>query len=193
MIKSKAQSAMEFLMTYGWTVIVVLVSISALSYFGVLSPDIFVPEKCSLPAGITCLDFEVGSTLVTLVLQNNFGWTITIDEIAVAGENGGSCSYSESVMLKNGEKAIFIVPNCNNGNIRDKFDGKINVTYTKESLLIHKMGGTIYGKVTTETTSTSSNTICQNAEDHSLCGGLDLLFGEGYKDSCCSEYPPLCC
>ena len=32
----KAQAAMEFLMTYGWAILVVLVTIGALAYFGVL-------------------------------------------------------------------------------------------------------------------------------------------------------------
>ena len=34
----KSQAAMEFLMTYGWAILVVLVAIGALAYFGVLSP-----------------------------------------------------------------------------------------------------------------------------------------------------------
>jgi len=35
----KGQAAMEFLMTYGWAILVVLVVIGALAYFGVLSPS----------------------------------------------------------------------------------------------------------------------------------------------------------
>ena len=43
---------MEFLMTYGWAILVVLAAIGALAYFGVLSPDRFLPEKCTLPSGV---------------------------------------------------------------------------------------------------------------------------------------------
>ena len=32
---NRAQAALEFLMTYGWAILVVLVSIGALAYFGV--------------------------------------------------------------------------------------------------------------------------------------------------------------
>jgi len=39
MFMKKGQAAMEFLMTYGWTVLVVLAAIGVLAYFGVLSPD----------------------------------------------------------------------------------------------------------------------------------------------------------
>ncbi len=45
----KGQVAMEFLMTYGWAIMVVLVAIGLLAYFSVLSPDKFMPQleyKC---------------------------------------------------------------------------------------------------------------------------------------------------
>ena len=47
MFRKKGQAAMEFLMTYGWAILVVLVAIGALAYFGVLSPDRFLPERCT--------------------------------------------------------------------------------------------------------------------------------------------------
>jgi len=50
----KAQAAMEFLMTYGWAILVVLVVIGALVYMGVLNPLALVPEKCTAPAGFIC-------------------------------------------------------------------------------------------------------------------------------------------
>jgi len=178
-------------MTYGWAILVVLVAVTALSYFGILSPDMFVPEKCFLPADITCLDFNVETSRIILVLQNNFGEIITIDRVAVAKKGGSSCSDTESVMLNNNAKVIITISGCNNGNIGEKFYGEINMTYTKESLLTHLIEGSIRAKITGEST-ISSSSICQNAEDGGLCDGLDILFGVGYKDLCCSEYD-LCC
>ena len=35
----KAQAALEFLTTYGWAFIVILIMIGALAYFGVLNPS----------------------------------------------------------------------------------------------------------------------------------------------------------
>ena len=187
----KAQAAMEFLMTYGWTILVVLVAIGVLAYFGVLSPDMFLPQKCSLPAGITCLDYEVGSSRVNLVLQNNFGETMTINSVAVSAIDTNTCSDSESITLLNNEKAVFTLVGCNNGNIGQKFDGSINVTYTKESGLQHLMQGTLRGKILLYDL-ISSQTICQNAEDRGLCDGLDIVYGAGYEATCCSEHG-LCC
>ena len=44
----KGQAAMDFLMTYGWAIVVVLAAIGALWYFGVLSPNKqpFYPCDC---------------------------------------------------------------------------------------------------------------------------------------------------
>ncbi|MDP6139346.1 MAG: hypothetical protein QGI89_04610 [Candidatus Woesearchaeota archaeon] len=65
-IKSKkSQAAMEFLMTYGWAILVVLVAIGALAYFGVMSPDKFLPAKCTLPAGVACVDLGLNVTNIT--------------------------------------------------------------------------------------------------------------------------------
>jgi hypothetical protein len=51
----KGQAAMEFLMTYGWAILVVLAAIGALAYFGVLSPSKLVPDKCTLQPKGWCL------------------------------------------------------------------------------------------------------------------------------------------
>jgi len=189
--RGKAQAALEFLMTYGWAILVVLVAIAALSYFGVLSPDMFLPNKCILPSGITCIDFNVESSRVVLVLQNNFGESITIDKVDVAKKNNGSCSNTESVVLGNNAKAIITVLDCNNGNIKDKFKGDLNVTYTKENLLTHLMQGSIVTRIV-EGSTTSSSSICQNAQADDLCNVLDIVYGIGYKAACCSEQG-LCC
>ncbi|HLC46713.1 MAG TPA: hypothetical protein VJI75_03140 [Candidatus Nanoarchaeia archaeon] len=58
MHQKRAQAAMEFLLTYGWAILIVLVVIAALAYFGVLSPSKFLPEKCTFQPGILCKDFS---------------------------------------------------------------------------------------------------------------------------------------
>lgn len=190
-IKEKAQAAMEFLMSYGWAIFTVLIVIGALAYFGVLSPDKFLPERCSLPSGITCLDFNVETARIVLVLQNNFGSTITIERVEVTKKNNGLCFSAEAVVLKNDEKAIIAILDCNNGDIGEKFIGYINITYTKEGTLPHLMKGGIIARIMGESFISSSG-ICQNAQNASLCEGLDIVYGEGYQEACCSEFS-LCC
>ena len=52
----KSQAAMEFLMTYGWAILVVLVAIGALAYFGVLKqPQTYLSDdECDK----LCLDLD---------------------------------------------------------------------------------------------------------------------------------------
>jgi hypothetical protein len=178
-------------MTYGWAFIVLLVSIGALTYFGVLSPDNFFPQRCYFPSGITCIDHEVGASRINFVLQNNFGTAVTINNISASGKNTNACSDTEAITLQNNEKAVFTLLGCNNGNFGQKYDGNINISFSKESGLEHLMRGTLRGKIYLYDLITSQS-VCQNAEDNGLCGGLDIVYGAGYEDACCNEHT-LCC
>jgi len=82
----KAQAAMEFLMTYGWAILVVLVVIGALAYFGVLSPSTLLPEKCAFPVILNCIDHNVIDREVTVVLLNGGGRPLIIRAASATGE-----------------------------------------------------------------------------------------------------------
>lgn len=61
----KGQAAMEFLMTYGWAILVVLAAIGALAYFGVLSPPgIYNEEKHTCESWTCSYSGETGSLTV---------------------------------------------------------------------------------------------------------------------------------
>jgi len=139
--KSKSQAAMEFLMSYGWAILVVLVAIVALSYFGVLSPDRFVGRKCAIEPGIGCTDFTIQEDSVTLVLRNGRGEDISVSAISI-----GSCSGTGTGSLKNGQQAQFIVTGCSNV-VSEKFKGDVSLTYIGESGLAHTTIGEVQGRV----------------------------------------------
>ena len=79
MVKKRGQAAMEFLMTYGWALLVVLVAIGALAFFGVLNPARFLPETCTITPGLACTDFKADGTAstLTIMLQNGMGKDLT--------------------------------------------------------------------------------------------------------------------
>lgn len=61
----------------------------------------------------------------------------------------------------------------------------------KGANVINKTGGVIY--ITSETPSYFTDfNVCQNAQSGGLCSGLDLVYGESYKSTCCIEHS-LCC
>ena len=88
MVERKGQAAMEFLMTYGWALLVVLVAIGALAFFGVLNPSQFLPSTCTITPGLHCEDFVVNSTGVTINVQNGLGEGITDVSVNAVGCTG---------------------------------------------------------------------------------------------------------
>ena len=84
-MKGKGQAAMEFLMTYGWAILVVLVAIGALAYFGVLSPQRFLPSSCQFQSGLGCDSFKVATNGVRIVLRNGLGQDLTNVTLGVTG------------------------------------------------------------------------------------------------------------
>jgi len=83
----KAQSGLEFLMTYGWAIFIVLVVIGILMYLGVFDLSVYLPETCSGPPGVDCTDFSSVGTdgEVLFQIQNNLGQTINITEGSTTG------------------------------------------------------------------------------------------------------------
>ena len=146
---NKSQAAMEFLMTYGWAILVVLVAIGALAYFGVLSPDKFLPSRCTLPAGIACTDFKVvagatGTTgTVDIVLRNGLGFDIDTVNVAVSG-----CTTADTTpaSILNGEDEPYQATVCTVTS-GGKFSGALNVSYRNvDTTLTHKVQGSLTGR-----------------------------------------------
>jgi hypothetical protein len=79
-MNKKGQAAMEFLMTYGWAILVVLAAIAALAYFGVLSPQKLLPERTTFTAPLPNVDNAVINTdgTIQVAFKNNVGVDITL-------------------------------------------------------------------------------------------------------------------
>lgn len=98
----RGQAAMEFLMTYGWAILVVLASVGALAYFGVLTPDTLLPERTVFPAPIqnnanAVADHEDGNVEVSFT--NNVGDSIELTGNATISTDEGTCESTDSITL----------------------------------------------------------------------------------------------
>jgi len=77
----KGQAALEFLMTYGWAIMVVLAAIGALAYFGVLNPSNFLPDRCVASTGFACLGtprLDGTNNDVAFTISNGLGRDVDI-------------------------------------------------------------------------------------------------------------------
>ena len=123
MINRKSQAALEFLMTYGWAILVVLVAVGALAYFGVLSPDKFLPAKCTLPAGLACVDHKATANQLVLRVQNSLGYDITVDAVKATG----CTALGSQGTFANGGAATWTLTCTNSGS---KYNGQANISFT---------------------------------------------------------------
>ena len=143
----KAQAAMEFLMTYGWAILVVLLAIAALAYFGVLNPGKYLPSSCTFPQGLGCVESMVDSTTnnVTLVIQNGMGQNLKSLNISIGGDCNGWTEGDGT--LTDGEKEIFNI-NCGSTLVQDsKFKEDITIQYLSENDLSRTIRGTISTRI----------------------------------------------
>jgi len=149
-LRKKGQAAMEFLMTYGWAILVVLVAIGALAYFGVLSPSKFLPSSCTVAPGIGCDDHKVSAATSQLILRNGMGEDVTAVDVAISGctdsaEADGDDSWTDGAVL-GGSDGITLA-GCTNGAAGDRFKADVTVTYTSSSGISHTKTGQITTKV----------------------------------------------
>jgi len=82
-VQKRGQAAMEFLMTYGWALLVVLVAIGALAFFGVLNPSKFLPQACALGPGLACEDFKITATNKNIYINVRNGLGRDLDVFAI--------------------------------------------------------------------------------------------------------------
>lgn len=81
--KRRGQAALEFLTTYGWAFLVILVMIGALSYFGVLDVSRFIPDSCKLDGNLECPAYALSQDMVQMQIRSNLAETVEIVEIKI--------------------------------------------------------------------------------------------------------------
>lgn len=150
-MEKKGQAAMEFLMTYGWAILVVLVAIGALAYFGVLNPGRFLPSSCTITPGISCEDFAVvdSTNAITLTLRNGMGDDLTSVGVEITKPDGGTsiCTLgctsgcTGGTTMPDGQLTTWSATICTDtGSAGSKFKGDIKFTYTGAGIPHTKTG-----------------------------------------------------
>ncbi len=96
---NKAQAALEFLTTYAWAFLVIIIMIGALAYFGVLSPSKLLPDRCNFGPEAGCnkntmVVDNVNDNTLTMRLENNAGTPLTVTSATVTTDvtTAGTCT-----------------------------------------------------------------------------------------------------
>ena len=157
--KSKrSQSALEYMMTYGWAILIIVIVAVILYSMGIFNPS----------SSITFTSSGFSPFTVSSSLCNNLGYKIavlagpipnnanslTINKVfltSATGANTTTASYTltNPVTLKSGQSAAILIPNvaCNSANTHYSLSAKIQYSYTASTLGLQNVNttGTVAG------------------------------------------------
>ena len=140
----RAQAAAEFIMTYGWAIMVVLMAIGVLAYFGVLGP--MNQNKCTFNSELFCTEkphssANMGGSII-FPLVNYLPYDV--ENVTAFSDN---CLPSPEISIKSQESGVIILQNCGFSE-GDKYREFVTVRYTaSESSGGSGMWHTTFGEV----------------------------------------------
>ena len=156
---------MEYLMTYGQAILIILIAVGALFYLGVFSPS--TPSTCQMQAPFVCKDVKVTATSTFNIISIVIGSTGT-SEVKygnIAGEYAITVNGVQSYLITNdgdgnGDGKAENLANgqivtiegydmfYSNLNVGDKYSGTITLSYKKtNSDVTHEVIGQFSGTV----------------------------------------------
>jgi hypothetical protein len=141
----KGQTAMEYLMTYGWAILIIMVVLAVLFYLGVLNPP--VPSQCTFPAGISCISTKLGNIggNLTLVIGQGVGHTIVITGVNCS--NNMTTGFSPMVTYIGSTAAAPVNITMNSGSQATIASPTSTLNTTCQGVSGATIGGTYVGKI----------------------------------------------
>lgn len=109
----RGQAAMEYLVTYGWALLALLIVLVALVSSGIFSPSRFFSEECNFQPTLPCSPFilysQEGSSTLLFSVRNGMGFPVRFSELNVTLANGQRLSPGElpSQIIGDSQNASF--------------------------------------------------------------------------------------
>jgi hypothetical protein len=150
-MRMKGQTALEYLITYGWAIVAIAVIIMLLFYLGAFNPAQWVPvtnEAIGLSTfGVT--DFTVNGTgTITLYLVNTAETSVTLTNISILGTPLTGVSPALPRLMSPGGNFTVSGNSTIVGNRGDTFySDAISFNYTVVGGASHADSGILRGKV----------------------------------------------
>lgn len=100
--------------------------VGGLAYFGVLKPDSFVPNRCSLGSNFMCANQQITQNSATLSLVNTQLTPVVLNSITFDGGCFDSVTVNTAESLENRERSSIFTFECNDGS--NKLDELVEVS-----------------------------------------------------------------
>ncbi|VVB76734.1 Uncharacterised protein [uncultured archaeon] len=156
----RLQTAIEYLATYGWAILIMALMLAVLFSTGVFSPNSYIVQECVVSSGFGCQSFSLtpdGNLLINLVQSTSDPINVTALGCTRNGTVSGGAKPpypappSNQVYLPVGSNYTFIV-GCYGANaisVGGVFSGSLVVNYTDQ---VTKVPLLAYGKVVVKVT-----------------------------------------
>jgi len=147
----KGQFSLEFLTTYGWAFIVVLIAAGALAYYGVFSPGQYIPDSCDITPELVCVDYAILSSdnSVNFHILNNYEKDIYIEFIN-ASVYPGEITCREDFSITSGFSEVVTCAVTEYDFVRgEKAEVKLDINFRRNSpsATVHTVRGEIFTSV----------------------------------------------
>jgi hypothetical protein len=148
MAHKKAQGAMEYLLAYGWAILVVIIVGVVLWHMGIFKPSGGAAPGISgfgdvRPLEWTCSAGPGASDTVTISIVNSVGGTITNASIAV----GGSTAPCSPSLVQTSGTAICAVAgvDCGAESSGGRYEVSLSIRYSSPAGIDRASSGAIWG------------------------------------------------
>ncbi len=143
----KGQGAIEYLMTYGWALLVIVVVGAALYASGVLNPASYTSSKCTGFQYFTWQNQKMASSNYTLDVLNGRE-DVSIVNLLVDGADMGSLTLNPSNPVGSGKRVTIYGPNDpTSKSANDPFSVTVTVVYNTTTIAGIRDSATCTGKV----------------------------------------------
>ncbi len=135
----KSQSALEYLMTYGWAILIIVIVAAVLDAMGIFNPAAAanVPFTVTGTSGTVIAAGQGNATQIYLTIYDQTGYPVTIDYLSF--ESGGAtysafgCAGFPPYQLVAGQSTICAIRSSPNGNFRSPLGGQVSITYLEDN------------------------------------------------------------
>lgn len=155
MRNKKAQSALEYLLTYGWAILIVIIVGASLYALGVFNPGTFTGKRVTGFTQFQVIDHKLDTNEgMTLMLGNRLGKTVTVQNVSFEYKNDPCYneSFSPTGVTMGPNTELSITKDCTsewgNLDLRSSYSIIVDITFDDpDSGLSHTDSGTLFGAV----------------------------------------------
>ncbi|MBW2964805.1 hypothetical protein KY363_05065 [Candidatus Woesearchaeota archaeon] len=124
----KGQAVLEYVHTYGWVLLAMVMIGGVLLYFNVTKAQQFVPLECSFLSGLSCLDAEVEDSFLSISVVNEFGFVLSNVSVNITGTCNSTANTTDgnpygnlNVLLENQQaRYVFECQNLTNMKLAER-------------------------------------------------------------------------